>query len=129
MVVFSLPSLSSEKQILRHVEWASRDFYYIHLDEPEEVFEVREYVGGEHENEYNFLGFAGDTFLIVVRSVDDGEPTHVLRGKGYQAQSYKREESGIIGAYVVTVDSEHTWITIGVSAHPAAEYVLVVKKA
>lgn len=128
VAAFSVPSLSAEKQILRHIEWPSRDFYYIHIDEPEEIFQVSEYVGGEHENEYNFLGFSGDTFLIVIQSVDDGDPDFSFRGDGFKTYTYDRKEADIKGAYSVTVTHTHTWVSIGLSAHPAAEYVLTVKK-
>ncbi|RTR38742.1 hypothetical protein EKG38_11270 [Shewanella canadensis] len=111
---------SSERQVLRHIEALSRDNYYVDIDDPTVPFQARDIVGGEHENEYHILGFQGDTFIIVVQSIE-GEAGYSLRGDGYDRQ---REELGDI----VTVKDRHTWISIGVSAHPYAEYILTVKK-
>lgn len=114
------PVASSERQVLRHIEALSRDHYYVHIDDPQMPFQARSIVGGEHENEYQILGFKGDTFLIVIQSLE-GEAGYSLRGDGYERQ---RGELGDI----VTVKDRHTWVSIGVSAHPYAEYILTVKK-
>jgi len=114
------PVASSEKQILRHIEALSRDHYYVHIDDPQIPFQARSIVGGEHENEYRILGFQGDKYTIYIESIE-GEAGYSLRGAGYERQ---RGELGDI----VTVTDLHTWVSIGVSAHPYAEYVLTVKK-
>jgi len=115
-----LPAAASESQILRHVEALSRDYYYVHIVDPAQPFRTQDIVGGEHENEYYILGFHGETFIIFIESIE-GEAGYSLRGEGYDRQRGKLGD-------MITVKDTHTWISIGVSATPYAEYNLTVKK-
>ncbi len=119
-ILFSLPAFSANKQILRHIEALSRDYYYVNIEDPNTPFQTQDIVGGEHENVYHILGFPGETFIIVLQSIE-GEASYSLRGEGV---NINRRPKGDI----VTVQDGHTWIRVGISAHPDAEYKLTVKK-
>ncbi len=119
-ILFSLPAFCANKQILRHIEDLSRDYYYVNIDDPNTPFNMQDIVGGEHENVYHILGFPGETFIIVLKSIE-GEASYSLRGEGV---NIKRRSKGDI----VTVQDGHTWVRVGISAHPYAKYKLTVKK-
>ncbi len=119
-ILFSLPAFCANKQILRHIEGLSRDYYYVNIDDPNTPFNMQDIVGGEHENVYHILGFPGETFIIVLQSIE-GEASYSLRGEGV---NIKRRSKGDI----VTVQDGHTWVRVGISAHPYAKYKLTVKK-
>jgi hypothetical protein len=118
--VFSLPAASDKLQILRHIEGLSRDFYYVNIADPDVPFKAQDIVGGEHENIYYLLAFADETFVIVLQS-HEGEVAYSILDEGV---TINRRPKGD----VVTVQDEHTWIRLAVSAHPFAKYSLTVKK-
>ncbi|MGF1757143.1 hypothetical protein L4D76_04155 [Photobacterium sagamiensis] len=111
---------SSDDQVLRHIKEVSRDYYYIHIDKPAEPFQIQDIVGGEHENQYHILGFWGERFSIAIESTE-GKAGYSLRGEGF---NIIRTDAGD----KVEVNDTHLWITIAVSAHPYAQYILTVKK-
>ncbi|WP_432452634.1 MULTISPECIES: hypothetical protein [unclassified Agarivorans] len=118
--VASWPLSAADTQLLRHVQGLSRDYYYLNIESPAQPFQVQDIVGGEHENQYFILGFAGDQFSIAIDSLE-GDAGYSLGGEGYQAQQQAEGDH-------VLVEQPHTWIRIQVSAHPYAEYRLRVKK-
>ncbi|OLQ71675.1 hypothetical protein BIT28_12235 [Photobacterium proteolyticum] len=120
LVSRTMPVLASDSQILRHIEALSRDYYYVHIEKPARPFQVQDIVGGEHENKYHILGFKGDSFIISLESAE-GEAGYSLYGDGFERVREKHGDR-------VTVQGSQTWISIGVSATPYAEYILTVQK-
>lgn len=49
LVSRTMPVLASDSQILRHIEALSRDYYYVHIEESARPLQVKDIVGGEHE--------------------------------------------------------------------------------
>lgn len=120
LIMFSQAPLCADTQILRHIEALSRDYYYINIDDVNIPFIAQDIVGGEHEKVYHILGFRNETFVIVLQNIA-AEAGYVLRGEGF---NINRRPKGDL----VTITDNHAWISIGVWAHPYAEYKLTVKK-
>lgn len=119
-ISFALPTWSADTQILRHIEALSRDYYYVDIKDPNIAFQTQDIVGGEHEKVYYILGFADETFFVVMQDIE-GEVAYAVRGDGLRVNKRAKGE-------IVTVEDNHAWISIAVSAHPYAEYKLTVKK-
>ncbi len=120
LMFFSLPALCANKQILRHIEGLSRDYYYVNIEDVNTPFKTQDIVGGEHENIYHILGFPNESFIIVLQPIE-GEASYSLQGEGFNINSRPKGD-------IVTVQDGHTWIRVEISAHPYAEYKLTVKK-
>lgn len=116
----SPPVLCKDKHVFRHIESLSRDYYYLNIEDPNTPFSTQDIVGGEHEKVYHVLGFPNETFIIVLKNIS-GEASYALRGEGFIINQRPKGD-------IVTIKDSHTWVSIGVSAHPFGEYKLTVKK-
>ncbi|WP_028866232.1 hypothetical protein [Psychromonas aquimarina] len=114
-------------QLLRHAETLSRDHFYLHFDENGR-YSKQNIIGGEHQTAYHMLGFESDVFQVTVKSLE-GEAMYSFSGEGFQHNS----NSGEPNTEIVTVLYQYygqpsTWVTIWLSAHPYAEYIITVDK-
>lgn len=119
-ILLSFPAYSKDKGILRHVEAVSRDYYYVNIEDSKSAFIEQGIVGGEHEKTYYILGLYNESYTVMMTSIE-GEPGYSLYGEGITIQKGAKSD-------IVTVQDDHTWITVSVSAHPFGEYKLTVHK-
>ncbi|MCW8331722.1 hypothetical protein MD588_23255 [Photobacterium sp. SDRW27] len=113
--------------VIRHTEALSRDYTYIDFSRNPKPFQHQDIVGGEHESLFKVLGFQGERFSVVLKSIDgeimyfvDGDQILISNYFDSAEQKERGEEVEIIG--------QDSWFIISVYAHPYAEYLLTVTK-
>jgi hypothetical protein len=141
------PVLLTDKEPTSHVihyqEGVSRDFTYINFNHNPLPYIHEGEDGGEHIRFINVLGFAGDKFTVAVTAIN-GDVYDIISGEGVDVtvvestgiESATADSSTINGGkdtektslYAVTVIYREALFAVELSAHPYAEYRLVIKK-
>lgn len=128
LCMFLISSYSQADPLLKHSSALSRDYYYLRVDDKYRFYQISDKVGGEHENHYYILGFAGESFQIQIISETE-EIAYLLPSSGYRIQSQALDSKSAKMTYIVEVTAEWVWIDLRFSAHPYGEYQLRVTKA
>ncbi|MCP5078063.1 MAG: hypothetical protein GY951_08425 [Psychromonas sp.] len=114
-------------QLLQYTETLSRDHFYLHFDGKSQ-YRKQNIIGGEQQTAYHILGFEGDVFEVTVKSVE-GETHYSISGEGFKQRSNSnKQNSETITVSYQDHEQPSTWVTIWVSAHPFAEYIIRVDK-
>ena len=125
--------------VIHYQEDVSRDFTYINFNHNPLPYIHEGVVGGEHIRFINVLGFAGDKFKVAVTAIDgdvDGNLYDSISGDGVEVtvmasaviESTVVESASKTSLYEVTVIGREALFAVELSAHPYAEYRLVITK-
>ncbi len=121
--------------VIHYQEDVSRDFTYINFNHNPLPFTQQGEVGGEHIRFLNVLGFAGDKFTVAVTAID-GDVYDIVSGEGVEVvvmestdmESTAVERASKTSLYEVTVIDREALFAVELSAHPYADYRLVITK-
>lgn len=121
--------------VIHYQEDVSRDFTYINFNHNPLPYIHEDVVGGEHIRFINVLGFAGDKFTVSVTAIN-GDVYDIVRGEGVEVtvmastaiERTAAESASKTSLYEVTVIDREALFAVELSAHPYAEYRLVITK-
>jgi hypothetical protein len=122
--------------VIYYQEDVSRDFTYINFNHNPLPYTQQEQVGGEHIRFIYVLGFAGDKFTVAVTAIGsniDGYMYDNISGDGVEVTAMESANNGgkdteKTSLYEVIVINKDALFAVELSAHPYAEYRLVITK-
>jgi hypothetical protein len=123
----SVPVYSKPSHLLKHIEMLSRDYFYIDFSRDDSKYEQRSAVGGEHGTHYYILGFERDIFSISIYSEDENVG-YVPKDNSYKILSEHWDDKKQVNMLIIEVIGQQTWVDVSLSAHPFAEYRIVIER-
>lgn len=109
--------------VLHYREDVSRDYTTISFARNRAPYQHRAGVGGEHISAVMVSGFAGDFFLVELRSATAAVGCHIS-GEGLRIAPGPAGS----GKHTVTIVEGETLIAVEVYAHPYGDYELIITK-
>ncbi len=113
-----------DEHVIRQQKDVSRDFTFIHFGHNKSPYVHQGEVGGEHISYIRVLGQAGDRFTVKVEALT-GDLYDIVTGDGIKVASHTSKKTS---QYEVSVSGRDTLFSVELSAHPYAEYKLIITK-